>query len=77
MCDDKGALAIFASAQIAVDAAKSVAEGELRPNGDQKIIAPQMKSHQYLVAAVAVVAQMQAEIKNPDQLLAGKDAKVN
>lgn len=77
MTNDAGHMAIFQGPQPAIDVAKQMADAELRPRADQKVLAPQMKSRQYLVIQCAIVGQIQAEIKNPEQLLAPADKGVN
>jgi hypothetical protein len=68
MNNDKGNLAIFPTAQAALDIAGRVADAELRPKGDQKIVTPQQKSHVYFVAALQAVGQIQGNLKDPSQL---------
>lgn len=77
MSNDKGHLAIFQAPQPAVDVANQMAQAELRPSAEQKIVTPQMKSRQYLVIQCLIVGAVQAQIKNPEQLLAPKGEGVN
>ena len=66
----KGDFAILMSAQHATQMAQQMAQAELTPNKDQKVVAPQMKSSEYYVVALQAVGLIQAKIKNPEQLLA-------
>jgi hypothetical protein len=72
----KGDFAIFPNPQVAVDAANQFAQQELRPNAEQKVVTPLMKSSRYVVATMYVVAEIQAQIKDPAQLLA-PEGKLN
>lgn len=77
MSNEAGHLAIFHAPQPAVDVANQMAQAELRPSADQKVLTPQMKSRQYLVVQCLIVGAVQAAIKNPEQLLAPKGEGVN
>lgn len=77
LTNEKGLLAIFNAPQVAIDTAKEIADRELRPSAEQKVVTPMMKSHRYVVVQCAVVGVIQAEIKNPSQLLAPEGKGVN
>lgn len=70
MFDDKGAMAVFASQQAATQTASALADQELRPRADQKVVTPAQKSSMYLVAAVQIIGQIQAKLRDPAQILA-------
>ena len=69
---DKGDFAIMMNAEQAVHVANQLAQAELTPNKDQKVVTPQMKSSEYYIVALQVIGMAQATIKNPEQLLAPK-----
>ncbi len=66
----KGDFAILLNAQHATQMAQQMAQAELMPNKDQKVVTPLMKSSEYIVVALQAIGMVQATIKNPDQLLA-------
>jgi tRNA1(Val) A37 N6-methylase TrmN6 len=72
----KGDFAILMSAQHATQIAQQMAQAELMPNKDQKVVTPLMKSSEYFVVALQAIGMVQAKVKNPDQLLAPAQGKV-
>jgi hypothetical protein len=68
--DEKGNLVLIWDPQMAVTLANQSADAELRPRPDQKVVVPLQESSVYLVVECHVIAQTQAKLKNPEQLLA-------
>lgn len=76
MKDDKGKFAVFLDGNVAKQWAAQLANQELIPNADQKVVTPQMVSSEYIVIGMLAFAVVQGKIKNPDQLLAPAQGKV-
>jgi hypothetical protein len=72
----KGDFAIFPDMQSAQQAAGQFANQELLPNPEKKVVTPQMVSSKYVLVLLHVFGEVQAKIKNPEQLLA-QDNKSN
>lgn len=74
--DAKGIMMMFLDVNVAKQHATNLANQELLPNKDQKVVTPQMKSSEYIVIGMLALAMVQASIKNPEQLLAPAQGKV-
>lgn len=74
MTTPQGDFAIIPDANLAAQVAGQQADAELRPqpaeDGTRALVAPQQKSSEYFVVALQLVGQIQAQIKNSEQLLA-------
>lgn len=66
MVGKDGVLAVFATAQAAIETANAIASQELRPTADRKVLTTQMVSHTYLVCGLQVYGEITAKISNPE-----------
>lgn len=69
-----GDFAIIPNRDLAVQVAGQQADLELRPqpakDGTRALVAPQQKSSEYFVVNLQLIGKIQAQVKNPEQLLA-------
>lgn len=72
----KGDFAIIPTLEGCKDIAVQLANHELIPNKDQKVVTPMLKSSEYILVQLLAVGLVQAQVKNPDQLLA-PEGKLN
>lgn len=70
MGDANGNLMLIWDPQGALKAAQQAADQELRPTADQKVVKPLQESAVYMILQCNVLGEVQAKLKDPQQLLA-------
>lgn len=71
-----GMFAIFPNIEMATGVAQQMAQAELLPDKDKKVVTPMLTSSEYVLVQMFAIGVVQAQIKSPDQLLA-PEGKLN